>query len=67
MSPLTVLGAVLAQADQVDAYGNPNEWGYVLFGWAAAIVGIALYAVLVLRKGRQLSKQVPPEDRRWMS
>ncbi len=28
--------------------------------------GTALYAAWILVKGRRLSRQVPPEDRRWL-
>jgi hypothetical protein len=43
-----------------------NEWGYVIAGWALTVVVIAGYAAWVIVRGRSLSRQVPPEDRRWM-
>lgn len=49
------------------AYQQPNEWNYVFAGWILVALGLIVYTVLMLRRGRQLSKQVPPEDRRWMS
>ena len=61
-----VLASVFAQ-DGFVAYGNSNQWAFVAAGWAAVVVGFTVYAVLLMRKGRQLSKQVPPKDRRWMS
>lgn len=39
--------------------------GYVLTGWIGAAALLAGYAGSVLRRGRRLSRQVPPEDRRW--
>ena len=49
------------------AYQSPSQWGYVLAGWA--IVGglFAGYAASLLWRGRRLARQVPPEERRWMS
>jgi hypothetical protein len=44
-----------------------SQWGYVAAGYGLVLGGIAVYALLVLRKGRQLARQVKPEDRRWMS
>ena len=38
---------------------------YVVAGWGATTVAIALYAARVIRRGRQLSPLVPPENRRW--
>jgi hypothetical protein len=48
-------------------YGGPNEWAYVLAGWAIAVVGIGAYALVTVLRGRRLAKQLPPEERRWMS
>jgi heme exporter protein CcmD len=39
---------------------------YVYAGYGAAVVVLATYVMWVLRRGRNLSKQLPPEDRRWM-
>lgn len=41
--------------------------GYVAAGWSITLLTLALYAVRVLRRGRSLSRQVPPEMRRWSS
>jgi hypothetical protein len=43
-----------------------SEWGYVVAGWSVTVVVIAAYAAWVIVRGRSLSRQVPPEDRRWM-
>jgi hypothetical protein len=39
--------------------------GYIAAGWGGAAALVAGYAVWVLRRGRALSRQVPPEERRW--
>jgi hypothetical protein len=39
--------------------------GYIAAGWLAAGGLIGGYALFVLRRGRKLSRQVPPEERRW--
>ena len=59
---VTALAGGLAQ----DSYTSPDEWGYVVAGWTIIILGVAAYALAVLLKGRQLSKRVAPQDRRWM-
>jgi hypothetical protein len=40
--------------------------GYVLAGYLVVFGTIITYTVRTLLRGRALSKQVPPEDRRWM-
>ncbi len=65
MSVFTLVARTTVLADA--AYASPNQLGYVFVGWGAIVAGLVLYALLVVRKGRQLAKQVPPEDRRWMS
>ena len=40
--------------------------GYVLAGYAVVSASLVAYAVRTLLRGRSLSKQVPPGDRRWM-
>lgn len=39
--------------------------GYVAAGWVIPLVGLAAYALRMLRRGRALAEQVPPEERRW--
>ena len=39
--------------------------GYIAVGWGSAVVMIGGYALAIARKGRKLSRQVPPEQRRW--
>lgn len=43
-----------------------SEWGYVIAGWGITVVVLVAYALWIILRGRALSKQVPPEDRRWM-
>ncbi len=38
---------------------------YVATGWIAGLGALALYALRTIRRGRALSAQVPPEERRW--
>ncbi|MGH9137503.1 MAG: heme exporter protein CcmD [Acidimicrobiales bacterium] len=39
--------------------------GYVLSGYGISAAAIGGYVVWMLRRGRQLSRQVPDEERRW--
>lgn len=43
-----------------------NHAGYVAVGYVAVIGSIAAYAWWTLRRGRRLSREVAPEDRRWL-
>ncbi len=43
-----------------------EAWWYIVAAWGATLGGVGIYATLLLRKGRRLSRVVPPEDRRWM-
>jgi len=43
-----------------------NQWGYVIAAWTVALVVLAGFAIATVLRGRSLSRQVPPEDRRWM-
>jgi hypothetical protein len=43
-----------------------SGWSYVAAGYVVSIGGLAVYALAMLRRGRRLSSQVPPEERRWM-
>jgi hypothetical protein len=42
-----------------------TDVGYVAFGYAATGAALALYALRLLRRGRRLSQQVPPEELPW--
>ena len=39
--------------------------GYVAVGWLATLGTMGVYAMISVRRGRALSRQVPPEERRW--
>jgi hypothetical protein len=39
--------------------------GYVAAGWLVTFGLIGGYAIAVVRRGRSLSRHVPPEERRW--
>ena len=39
--------------------------GYVAAGWGFTIAVVGLYTASVVRRGRTLSKRVPPGERRW--
>ncbi|MGH9187921.1 MAG: heme exporter protein CcmD [Acidimicrobiales bacterium] len=42
------------------------EYGeYVLGGYLVTALALGLYTVRLLRRGRSLSRQIPPEERRW--
>ena len=43
-----------------------NEWVYVGVTWVATAGVIGAYAALVIRRGKQLSRRVPEDRRRWM-
>lgn len=42
-----------------------NSWGYVIAAWAIVLGSIGAYAAVTVVRGRNLSRRVPPEDRRW--
>jgi hypothetical protein len=42
-----------------------QDAGYVAAGWLLTLAAVGAYALHVLQRGRQLSRQVPPEERRW--
>lgn len=40
--------------------------GYIATAWIATFGSVGIYAAWVLRRGRRLSRSVPPDQRRWM-
>lgn len=42
-----------------------GNWGFVAAAWVIVFAGLAGYAVRTVQRGRALSRQVPPERRRW--
>ena len=41
-------------------------WEFVIAGYSVVFGGLALYVVFLLRRGRSLAKQVPPDRRRFL-
>jgi hypothetical protein len=63
MSTLIAVITVLAESEP---YKSPEQWSYVIAGWVILIVGFAAYVTRLLLRGRKLSRQLPPDERRWM-
>lgn len=61
MFALHFVAGVLAQTQN----DIPDEVGYVWAAYGLTIVLIVAYAVFTIRRGRSVSKQLPPEERRW--
>ncbi len=40
--------------------------GYIATAWIATFGSVGLYSLWVIRRGRKLSRMVPPGERRWM-
>ena len=45
---------------------SSDFWWYVIVGYVATIAVLLGYAIRTILRGRQLSRQVPPENRRWL-
>lgn len=54
----TILAIVQTQTE--------SYWNFVVVGYGAAFVAFAAYAIRIVRRGRRLSRQVPPDRRRWL-
>lgn len=42
------------------------HWEFVVPGYLLVFVSLAVYAVWLVRRGRALAKQLPPEKRRFL-
>ncbi len=42
------------------------HWEFVIPGYIIVLGGIALYGGLLIRRGRRLAEQLPPERRRFL-
>lgn len=42
-----------------------DTWPYVIAAYLIVLGAFLAYAVVTILRGRALSKQVPPERRRW--
>ena len=40
--------------------------GYLIAGWGITLGTLAIYALRLVRRGRNLSAQVPGSHRRWL-
>tara|TARA_B100000959_G_scaffold262497_1_gene300988 strand:+ start:411 stop:569 length:159 start_codon:yes stop_codon:yes gene_type:complete len=40
--------------------------GYLIAGWGITLGTLAIYALRLIRRGRDLSAQVPDAHRRWL-
>lgn len=43
-----------------------SEWSYVTAAYLIVIGTLVAFAVATIVAGRRVSRQLPPEDRRWM-
>jgi heme exporter protein CcmD len=41
--------------------------GYIAVAWLVTFAVVAAYALWILRRGRELTEQVPEDERRWMT
>jgi hypothetical protein len=49
----------------VDIAQATGTWPFVAAAWAVVFGGMGAYALAPVMRGRRVSKQVPPEKRRW--
>lgn len=42
-----------------------TDIGTILAGWGVTVGVLVGYAVVLVRRGKRLSRAVAPEDRRW--
>jgi hypothetical protein len=43
-----------------------SDAAYIATAWIATFAAVGAYALWVIRRGRKLSKVVPPDERRWL-
>ncbi len=39
---------------------------YIAIAWTVTMVVVALYSLWIIKRGRELSAEVPEDQRRWM-
>jgi hypothetical protein len=44
-----------------------SDFTYILAGWGVTLAVLGFYCASLVLRGRRLSRQVPPERRRWTS
>lgn len=58
----------MSRTEALLAQGFPladvDPTGYVIVAWAVTFLAVIAYGVYVMRKGKKLASQLPPEDRR---
>jgi hypothetical protein len=62
---VSVVASLVANVETVSR-DSGRDWAHVALGWGVAIGMLVTYMVLLLRRGRALSAQVPADQRRWM-
>lgn len=43
-----------------------SQWPYIISAWGATGIGIGGYVAWILTRGRELSRNVSEDQRRWM-
>jgi len=43
-----------------------SDTGYIAAAWIGTFAAVGVYALALVRRGRRLSKVVPPDERRWL-
>jgi hypothetical protein len=43
-----------------------TTWAWIIVGWALTLAIVIGYVLVVVQRGRTLSRQVPPGAQRWM-
>lgn len=43
-----------------------TDWSYVTAAYVLTVMALVAYAAWVILRGRKVSRQLPPKDRRWM-
>ncbi|HMR94903.1 MAG TPA: hypothetical protein P5193_05835 [Microthrixaceae bacterium] len=43
-----------------------SDTAYIATAWIATFGSLGLYSLWLLRRGRKLSRSVPPDERRWL-
>lgn len=44
-----------------------SSTAYIVAAWVITFAVVAGYSLWVVARGRRLSREVPPEERRWMT